>query len=220
MKNFVTKTILSIGLVVAAAPMQAAILNGTLNFAGDVRVNATSIDFLPLGGGTGNVINTNTQQGSFNVTVASGSGATILDLNNPPYPVGAVNIPGFLSAFTTFPGLNFTVRQILPGGLAGTPFTLSQTPVGATVTFGVTGTVTDGSASPNSTFIGQFTSNFPGQTTSQVLAAIAGSPGFVQNSFAATFIVSSVPEPGTTALLASGGLLLIAGGVFRRKQKA
>ena len=219
MKNFVTKTILSIGLVVAAAPMQAAILNGTLNFAGDVRVTATSIDFLPLGGGTGNIINTNTQSGSF-TAVTSNSSATILDLNNPPYPVGAVNIPGFLSGFTTFPGLNFTVRQILPGGLAGTPFTLSQTPVGATVTFGVTGTVTDGSASPNSTFIGQFTSNFPGQTTSQILAAIAGAPGFVQNSFAATFIVSSVPEPGTTALLASGGLLLIAGGVFRRKQKA
>jgi len=224
MKSLVVKTVCAVGFLASTISMQASIISGTLNFAGDVRVSTTSIDFLaPVGPPDGQfTVTTNqTQTGSF--AGMSETTGRVLDLNNPPNGVGVpLNVPGFLNSFSGFPGLNFTLLQIAPGTFASTPFSFNQTLTGTNVVFGVTGSVSDGTASPASSFVGQFSSNFTGQSIAQVITAIQTN-GFVQDSFAATFIAtapsSGVPEPGTTMLLISGSLLLVAGGMFRRKLK-
>lgn len=223
MKSLVVKTVCAVGFLASTISMQASIISGTLNFAGDVRVSTTTIDFLaPVGPPDGQfTVTTNqTQTGSF--AGLAGTTGRVLDLTNPPNGVGVpLNVPGFLNTFSGFPGLNFTLTMIAPGSFANTPFSFNQTLTGTNVVFGVTGTVSDGTASPASSFVGQFSSNFPGQSVAQVIQQIQ-TTGFVQDSYGATFIAtapSGVPEPGTTMLLISGSLLLVAGGMFRRKLK-
>jgi hypothetical protein len=63
-----------------------------------------------------------------------------------------------------------------------------------------------------------FTANLTNQTIDQVLGTLAAS-GSVSSSWSAEFAANAgaVPEPGTSALLV-GGVLMLAAGAFRRKK--
>lgn len=242
MKIQVPGALLSLGLLAAAfsPTVKATIINGELNITGGIRVTANTIDFLPSGTGTGLFgIDQFSQTGSF--ASVAGTNGVIRDLNVLVQPVGTpFLLPNFLT-FNAAPGLRFDLTFIQPGtfssaecaaapaaGQECTPFStspfnlnnVSATSSGAQ--FNVRGTVTDGSADPASNFVGTFSTQFPVQNVQQVLAQL-GSAGFIEKSFAATFVVtpgSAIPEPGTISFLLAGSVMLIAGGLVRRKLKA
>jgi hypothetical protein len=234
MKSLTVVALLTVAaLCVAPVTSHAAIILGTLNIDGAVRVDLDDIDFLPIATGTGtfSVSAAGTLTGSF-VPLALTSGTSI-DLNSAVHPVGvALSLPNFM-VFASAPGLHFDTAFINPGvfssaacGLPAapgqvctpfptSPFNLSNTSSGSTASFAMSGTVSDGSASPASNFTGIFTTQFSGQSYQDVLAIILGGAS-VTNSYSANFVVA-IPEPGTVSLALGGILLLI--GVARRRNR-
>lgn len=89
---------------------------------------------------------------------------------------------------------------------------------GSQATFAVNGTVTGAGLNPNSTFTGIFTAQFASRNPSQLIAAVdAGTP--VRTSFSAQFAIvngTTIPEPSTYALMASGVAML---GAFARRRR-
>lgn len=218
-----------------ASVSQAALINGTLNITGDVRVTGTEIDFLPVGGGDGQFAVTNTQTGSF-VPLANTTG-TATDLDITVQPVGVAFPELDFLTFAAQPGLIFRLNFIEPGvfGAAGclpppaagqtctppgSPFNLINVGLNAsTASFRVRGTVTDGSMSPISTFTGTYTTQFDNQNLQSVLATL-NSAGEVRASYSANFTVTAIPEPGTISLAVVAGLMFVGGGLLRRKLQA
>ncbi|MEO8130694.1 MAG: PEP-CTERM sorting domain-containing protein [Bryobacteraceae bacterium] len=222
-----------LGMVTNASAGVIGHLDITNCGGGDVRVSATAIDFtLPVGGGTGCIIT----GGTTNVSYAGGTlGAnvtgTILDLiltpGNPP-------VPGFM----TFNGtpLNFTLLSLGPGvsnaacsavldpnmpscSVGGTtPFILTPTSTGTSVTLSVFGTVSDGTL-PISNFLGAFTTQISSTTPLSIANTIlAGGTVVSTNSGAFDITLTGVPEPGTLSMAALGGLLVLF--AARKRAKA
>ena len=207
-----------------------ATVTGDLNATGSVRVTATSIDFLPLDGGDGNIRPEPEDPGTGSFAGLGGEVGLIQDLFLGPNPVG---VPFSLPDWITFDnGLTFELTFIepgtegpcLPGADACTPpnspFDLANTSTGWTGSFDVRGFVSDGSDSDPSAFTGTFsTQQSNGDTIDDVLAFFAQN-GFVQASYSAHFDVkpegpAPIPEPGSVFLIGAG--LLGLGFIRRRK---
>ncbi len=220
--------LLALSVLVGAA--YATPISGTLNITGDVAVGATTIDWLPLGGGTGTFTVTPSSTGSF--SGLAGDSGTVKDLDVLTEPVG---VPISVLNFIVLPGgISFELTMIDAGVFGSidcsaapaagqnctplipppkSPFNLTNTAVGSTASFTIRGIATSGT--DTAAVIGIYTTQFTGQDYQNLLATI-GSGGTVQASYSANFLVSqAIPEPSTAYLILGG--LALAAGALRRK---
>jgi hypothetical protein len=220
------------------APSASAAVIGHLDVsncaAAGVTVTATAIDWLPGTGGLGCIqTGINTSVSFSGGTLGSGQTGSIKDLTAPTtFPV--LNFMTFAAA----PGLSFDLSSLGPGPsntvcsstlnpngapcsvFAGSPFTLTPTATGTSVALSATGIARDGTT-PNSTWIGAYTTQISGVTPAQIQATILGG-GSETSTYSGDFTItagSTVPEPATIGTML-GGLLLVAGGLFRRGRKS
>ncbi len=182
--------------------------------SGGVTVTATTIDWLPAGGGTGCVLTgTNTNVTYSGGTLSPGATGVILDL-----PVGPLPTANFMT-FAAAPGLTFSLDTLgpAPGNTncasllvfqscavsATSPFALTLNPGGSTsVTLIATGTASDGT-SPTSTWSGGFTTQISNKTPGQIQSAILAN-GSVTSTHSGDFVItlnSTVPEPASMILI-------------------
>lgn len=223
----------SLGLI---GSLNAAILTGQFNTNGSVNVTATTIDWLPLGGPTGQFRTIDPSTGSF-VGLSDAVGTytgTTKDLTNPP---SGVNVPifvgSFLSGFTSpiiapnglsFSTLIFDLTMIRPAtaptctgaeavnvscsaGPFPNAFTLKNTGSGTEVDFALEGFFQfTGDISTRTFGSGLYTTQLNGLSIGQVLTQ-AGQPGGFTAAYSANF-VAGVPEPGTVSMLLAGLTLI------------
>lgn len=223
---------LFIGTTVIQATPTGTLTTGICT-GGGVTVTATTVDWLlPVGGGNG-CIQTGT---STNVTYSGGTltgGQTglIKDLNSA---VDVFPIIDFMT-FTSAPALHFDLTLLGPGVnnttcatvldpnqpscsvFAGSPFILAPTATGTSVTLSARGIARDGVA-PNSNWLGAFTTQIADTTPAAIQATIQRG-GSVTSTHSGEFRVTftPIPEPGTYAMLLSGGLLIGVSALRRRK---
>lgn len=198
-----------------------------------VRVSATFIDFLPPQGpgNTGCILT-----GAFTNVTYTGGGplvdsieGVIKDLSlGPP-----ATIVDFISGFVGNPNLHFDLLSLGPGpnnlvcaavldtNLAacspapGSPFKLSPTNTGTAVELSATLQARDTSGT-NATWIGNFSTTFPGITPAQLVQGIGGATipatgpafctgGVCTTTYSGTFNFSSaIPEPVSFVLIGCG----------------
>jgi hypothetical protein len=216
--------VLSLAVLALATfvPSASASVVGELSFTncsgGGVTVTLTTVDWLPVGGGTGCI-----QTGSkTSVTFAGGTGSITVG------ELGTVNDLGIgtgNTGFITFPGVTFDAGLIGPGVsnlvCANTfnpndaacsissfsPFVLAPGTSGTTITLSVSGLTNDASSSHTSWY-GAFTTQIAGQTPLQIENTIN-----TTGAFTATYSFdgqAGVPEPVSMALI-GGGLIALAG---------
>ncbi len=200
-----------------------------------VTVSLTSIDWGPAGGTTGTFVVANDPgDGTDNLTYDSGTEVpdgtigNIMDLSIPGPPVTL----NFL-AFPTIPNLTFDLFGFFPGsantscaGLAigqscsiapGSPFVLTRSGGGTSVTLAGFGTATDGSPIL-SNWTGTFTTQLSNVTPETIQTNFLTIPNFqVKSSFSAELIATPIPEPVTSGFVGLGLILVgLAGRRFRR----
>jgi hypothetical protein len=224
-------TWLSVG-VASAAPV------GTLSIAAcigaGVTVTATTIDWLPAGGGNG-CINTVTPT-NISYTgggpLVSGTNGLIADLG------GGLPVPDFMT-FAGHPLLSFELTSIGPGVanavcpntfdaagpvcsiFAGSPFVVRPGGGGATVTLAAFGLAHDDSGIP-SNWMGSFSVDFAGETPADLQARFLNT-GTITSGHSGSFVVTfqPVPEPASLMLLGTGliGAAMRARKGLRRRER-
>jgi hypothetical protein len=226
--------------LIAAIGVASAAPIGTLDIAGTdvVRITATMINWGPLGEGTGDFIVTG-RSGDYTALPPLAPGEiTDLDITTaPPGPPLATPIDPFILVPVPGPMFSFNLERIALGGgpsctppppvgqsctpseiVANSPFLLTQTSTGVSVSLSVRGTVTDLSDDTSIPYTGLFTANLTAanvNTVAEVLAAFGpGGPGFVESSWSAQ--LTSIPEPGTMFTMI--GVVLVLGGRFMAKK--
>ncbi len=227
-------TVIAIGCVPAFAGSIDD--SGVLNIAGSVAISFGSIDFYPIGGGSGTFSIFAPETGIFGPLM--GTTGTAMDLNNTMEPVGTtVNVPDFMT-FAGAPNLEMTLTELPAGTFSsstcggtaaagqtctppGTPYDLTnQTASSSTASFTVDGYLTDtNNPGVQTPFTGIFTTQFEDMSFQQVIAAIESNQT-VDASYSATFTATSTtatPEPASMLTMLSGGLLLIGVGTFGKK---
>jgi len=215
-------------------------ITGVLNIAGGVTVTATSIDFLPLGGGTGTAAaDAFTNTGSFVVLNTGNPGApatgAIKDLLGGPV-VGAISLANFLSGFALAPNIAFDLTFINPGiytpascGAApavgqtctppGSPFNLSNISSGGSISaiasIGLAGTVRNTTTGEVSAFTGTLSTQVDRTSYQAILAQLSAPGGSFSTSYSGSFTVTAIPEPATLGLM---GFALLGLGIFQRRR--
>jgi len=221
------KRILCGGLLTLAlaVPASADPITGQLNFTGAVRVTATTVDWVPLGGPEGDLFTTFPGTGYFSQIYLPTSGVNMgdsIDLG----PATVLPLAKFLNDFTTpfavYDDLSFTLTSIaVPSvpvctgseivgqtcvAFVGSPFLLTRTTTGTSVEFDVFGFFVDptySADSANNVASGVYSSQISGLTPNQIrLTILAGQP--VDASYSAQYTATAVPEPLTLTLLGSG----------------
>ncbi len=225
----------SLTLALSLASSANAAILGTMNITGSVRVDASGIDWSPLGSGTGSfnsVANsTGYFSGIFNPAAPPDYTGVAKDLNSVSQPVGVpIFLDSYLSSFTApgYGSLTFDLTMIFASSapvctgfeglntpcsaFAGSPFTLTNTAQGVDMLFSVGGLFQD-NGQPDAYATGRYTIQFNGGSIANVLQTV-GLGGSINSSYSAEF--TTVPEPGTTALMAAGFGLMAA--YARRKR--
>ncbi len=218
----------------------AAVITGSFNMIGSVRVNATTIDWLPTGGGVGTFRTVDPSTGFF-IGISDSIGSltgTAKDLTNPPTGVGTpVFVGSFLSGFSAagFSGLFFDLTMIrastaatctgaeavnvsCSAGPSPNAFTLKNTGSGVSVDFAVEGFFQNGADLMSRSFgTGTYTTQLNGETILSVLQQAGSANGF-SSAYSASFN-AAVPEPGTLAM-GFAGLALVGLGIFASRRNA
>ncbi|MBV6431043.1 MAG: hypothetical protein IANPNBLG_01165 [Bryobacteraceae bacterium] len=224
-----------LGAVFASTIAGNAAILGNLNINGTATVSMTTIDFLPLLGGTG----------GFTVTSGNGSFAslspntgTIKDLDSSVQQVGQpLNEPNFV-VLAGLPNMQLTLTFIQPGTFSsalcaappaagqtctpsipgGSPFNLlNGTATSSTASFGVLVQALDTNTGEITTGTGTFTTPFsvPYQT---ILNTLANNGSVDDNPYSATFTLDTiVPEPATVTMGALGLGLIVLGAIRRKR---
>ena len=209
--------LLVFGLVlILSVSAQAVPITGTLNIMGEVQIDATHFDWLPLGGGDGSFNIGSSSTGSF--TGLGGTLGSAIDLDSALQPVGLPFLLKFYLRLIAEPNMTFDLNFIYPGATSGA-LTLTDTPTGATIAWGVQTIATRGSTGESSCYTGSYSSQINALTSSQVLATLAGG-GAITTTYSASFSPSScqvVPLPGTAPLVLTG-LAVLFWPLVRRRQ--
>jgi len=250
MRSVLPTLAFSLLLLAPTSAFAALINNSLLNVSGDALVGAVSIawqcnqpgDVACPVAGHGDFATTSST-GSF--AQYNGTFGLIANINNAAQPL---NTPFSLPNFITFdlnndisielrfiplgtdtvsstcaglqhctPQNNLLITPSNPGGLSA--FNLDQQGVNTAAVFSIVGTVHQLSSGQTGNLNGVFTSQFANMTPQQVLAALGQSNSTYSSNL--SLVLTTVPEPGTTALIL-GGLLVLAGASrrFPKKRKS
>lgn len=219
---------------VSTASAQGPFANN-LNVVGQAQISSAGagnnqplfIDFLSGGayppsttgvGAPGNVFS-GFADGAFG-SIAGGTNGVIQDLTVSANGTNTSTNPTTATSFMAIDGYTFTLTSAPAGSTFG-PITLQDAQGGATASFSTFGVVTGAGFAPGTVYEGIFTAQFVGRTAAQVFNSInnGGSPIV---TFSASFGApvgqpSTVPEPSTYALLATG---IGALGLVARRRRA
>lgn len=221
-------TMLAVALAAAAPLGYMDLANCT---GGGVTVTSTTIDWtLPAGDPNGCM----QSGGVTNVTYTGGG----------PLVAGVSGLMKDLTLATVFPvidymtftgngNLHLNLTSIGPGVgntvcattfgsgpdcsvFAGSPFILSPTATGTSVTLSVFGVATDGSAQ-TTVWSGGYTTQITGVTAAAIQSNILAG-GSLASTYSASFVVGEIPEPGTIGMVLLGGLLIGGARLYRRRR--
>ena len=226
--------LLAAGLIIGLLPTTASAtaVTGTASIGGTVDVTLGGIFFFNTPDTTANIFDAGVGSGSY----LGFTGGTIQNLVGPPTtgPVSIVDFATFTGGAVT--PIFFNLTNIFPGGgtaancssnavgppasvctPTGSPFTLTQTPTGVTITLALSGIAYSGTSATSSPTGGLFTAQVtvPGTITS-VLAQVAAPGGLQDQTYSATFTSVAIPEPATFGLI---GLSLVGLGMLARKRR-
>ena len=196
----------------------------TLGISGDARVGANYIDFgvypqgepyVPAPGfGTFEVTSPVTNIFSTN-GVRAGEFGSIQSFSSALETVGTTLSPAvkFMTFETGGSNLQLFLTRLYQGNLpTSSPFILSDTVVGATAAFDVTGYILNTNDNSKTAFTGLFSTTFSGMTVAQLIGELP-----VDTAFSATFSLTPAPEPASLLLL---GIGLLGAGIVGRKKIA
>jgi len=226
----------SLAIVALCAPSASASIIGHLSVAncagGGVTVSFSAIDW------SGMPPNPDSPTACLNSAIGTVLSSTVSGPLAPPV-VGTINdLPpaGGIFGFMTFGTLKFDLAAVNGFGppvvpecsvnpavgnscsivFMGiqSPFILTTTATGTSVTLLAHGTIADPAGGPVSNWNGAFTTQINGQTPMQIRNTVTAPGGSISSSFSGEFDVV-VPEPMTMALI-GGGLIALAA-IKRRK---
>ena len=232
--RFITKVATYASLSLAAAATAGAQPANVLNVVGQAQVSSSGvgsgfplfIDFLSGGqyppstvgnGAPGNVFSGATS-GVF-TSIGGATNGMIQDLQVSANGTNTTTNPSSAAdRFMTIGGYTFSLTGAGTGSTFG-PVTLQDSQGGAIASFNVNGDVMGNGLNAGSTYEGLFTAQFVGETSAQVFDQInnGGTPVVTFSANFAATPASTVPEPSTYALLATG---IGALGVVARRRRA
>jgi hypothetical protein len=219
LKLFGSLFLLTVGSVFAAP------ITGDLFITGSVRIDSNSADFFPLGGISGN-FNAEPSSTGFFATVVDPTDSDDGNIADLSAPVGVdISVNPFLT-FDLAPNVVFELTRIANGAFppcltfpncSVNQFNLTQSGNAVIANFNVSGNVLQNGVVV-STFVGSLGQTFTNTTIAAILNQVQ-TAGFIDSAFDGNFTATTaIPEPGTTTMLALGGLLTAFSGYLRRKR--
>jgi hypothetical protein len=243
----VLRTALLAMLALVPASYGAPIVGNFNMTFGSVVVSLGEIDFTPTNPGPAGATQTYgdftmdpgaSRSGSFLNAVFSAlpNDGLIGDLSSNPadganyVPVGVETSRTRYITLAEQPNWQFVLTYLVPGqniGGAPSPFFLTQSGNNVSATFSIYGIACDSADvtcasvpdSEKSNWTAIISAQYTNTTVDSLISTVLGGGSLPDNSWSGTFSASPIPEPGTYAMLLSGGLL-VGISALRRRRKA